>query len=336
MTRIGLMTAALAAMAWANGATQQPQDRNPHGKLQEECAVCHSSQAWVPAHVSPQFDHAKHGFALVGAHGQATCRSCHISLDFRNVPSDCVACHQDVHHGELGTDCARCHTPRNFLDRSTMVQAHQVSRFPLDGSHLTLDCEACHTPMPQGRLTFVNQPVQCVACHLPQLQAAKNPDHVAGGFSQNCSECHATTIWTTARFNHASTGFALTGAHRAATCQQCHGDGVYVGKSPACVSCHQQAYTAATNPNHAGAGFSTACETCHTTAPGWTGATFNHTWFSLPHHTAQCYDCHTTATAYVNFVCTICHTQAQTSPRHAAVTGYVWNSTNCYACHRRG
>ena len=327
------LAAALVWLACATAGAQQP-TKNPHGKLQEECALCHSPETWSPPRVSSKFDHAKKGFALVGAHAQAACRSCHASLDFHGAPRDCVSCHKDVHHSELGIDCARCHTPRNFLDRSIMVRAHQLTRFPLSGSHLTVDCEQCHTPMPQGRLTFVNLSTQCVECHLPQFQTAKNPDHIAGGLSQNCGPCHSPTVWTNARFNHDATPFPLTGKHRTVTCLQCHGDGVYAGKSTACVSCHQQNYDATTNPNHAAAAFATTCQDCHTTA-GWTGAAFNHTWFQIPHHSAQCSDCHTNASSYASFTCTVCHTKAQTDPKHSGVSGYVWNSTNCYSCHRR-
>ena len=257
------LLAGVLALAARTGAAQET--RNPHGKLQQECAVCHAPEAWVPARISSRFDHAKQGFALAGAHAQAACRSCHASLEFHGAPSDCMSCHKDVHRGELGTDCARCHTPRNFLDRSVMVRAHQLTRFALNGSHLTVDCEACHTPAPQGRLAFVNLPVQCVECHLPQYQAAKNPDHVASGFPQDCSQCHAVTIWTGGRIGG-----------------------------------------------------------------------LNHTWFRIPHHGAQCSDCHTVATNYATFVCTDCHTQAPTTRLHQGVSGFVWNSANCYACHARG
>ena len=83
----------------------------------------------------------------------------------------------------------------------------------------------------------------------------------------------------------------------------------------------------------AAAGFPTTCQDCHTTS-GWTGASFNHTWFSIPHHSAQCSDCHTNASAYSTFVCTNCHGQSNTNSQHSGVNGYVYNSTNCYGCHR--
>ena len=329
-TRLVLTTLA-AWLVHAPGGAQEP-TRNPHGKLAEECAVCHSAQGWAPAHISSKFEHAKKGFPLVGAHATTACRSCHAALDFHGAARDCGACHQDVHRGELGADCSRCHTPRSFIDRSAMVRAHQVTRFPLNGSHLTLDCETCHKPTSQGRLTFVNVSVQCVECHLPQYQAAKSPDHAGGAFPEDCSQCHATTVWANARFNHNAGGFPLTGAHSTVSCVQCHTGG---STSSTCVSCHQQAYDGTTNPGHAAAGFSTMCQPCHTTT-GWTGAAFNHTWFRVPHHGVQtCSQCHSTSSNYALFDCTTCHRQAQTDSHHQGVNGYVWNSMNCYACHRR-
>jgi hypothetical protein len=330
--RSGAIVAAFGVCAAA--ATAQQVAANPHGTLKEECAVCHSAAGWTPAHVRSDFNHAKHGFALAGAHAQASCRSCHTSLQFAGTPTDCVACHKDVHHGELGADCAHCHTARNFLDRDLMARGHDLTRFPLRGAHVAADCESCHTPAAPGRLAFVNLPRDCVSCHMPQFQAAKTPvDHVAGGLSQDCAPCHTPTVWTNARFNHNASGFPITGAHRALTCVQCHGDGVYAGKSTTCVSCHQKNYDATTDPIHSAARFATTCGDCHTTA-SWAGATFNHTWFGLPHGSAaHCSDCHTSPTDFSTFVCTTCHTQAQTDPHHTGVTGYVWNSTNCYACH---
>ena len=330
-----VLTGALLFLVCVRARAQQ-QTRNPHGKLAEECAVCHSAEAWVPARVSTRFDHGRRGFTLAGAHVQAACRSCHVSLDFRGASRDCASCHRDVHRGELGADCARCHTARSFIDRSGMARAHQLTRFPLTGAHLALDCDACHTPSPQGQLTFVNVSAQCVSCHLPQFQATTNPSHVTGRFPQDCGQCHLPTIWSSARFNHDATGFPLTGAHRAAQCTQCHAGGVFAAMSTACTSCHQPDYVRTTSPPHSSSGYPTTCETCHTTS-GWTGASFNHTWFPVPHRNAtQCRDCHTNPSAYSTFVCTTCHTQGQTDPHHRSVRGYTWTSSGCYACHRNG
>jgi len=400
----GLISLGLALLAAPLPA--QERTRSPHGDLKMECMTCHTSSGWSPVNVAKSFDHSKFGFALAGAHATTSCRSCHVSLDFHGTSRDCASCHRDVHQGELGSDCSRCHTPRSFIDRSGMARAHQLTRFPLSGSHLTVDCETCHVPTAQGHMQFVGTPVQCAACHQTQYQAAKDPDHTAGGFPEDCSQCHATTVWANARFNHDAAGFPLTGAHRAVTCAQCHtagtssastacaachqqdyagttdpahaaagfstdcqtchsttawtgsgfnhdgtgfpltgahrsvscaqchAGGVYSGTSTTCVGCHQQDYNATDNPGHVAAGFPTTCETCHTTT-GWTGATFNHTWFRVPHHGVQtCTQCHAT-TNYAQFDCTSCHRQSSTDGDHRGVTGYVYNSTNCYACHHR-
>ncbi|HEU5262769.1 MAG TPA: hypothetical protein VFU41_15220, partial [Gemmatimonadales bacterium] len=328
------LTAGLSFFVCATAATQQ-HTTNPHGKLQQECAVCHRPEAWVPARISSTFDHAKRGIALSGAHAQAACRSCHASLDFRGAPSACLSCHRDVHRGELGNDCSRCHTARSFLDRSVMARAHQMTRFALSGAHLTVDCEACHRPAPQGRLAFVSLPGQCVDCHRDQYQLAKNPDHVAGAFPQNCNQCHAPTIWAAARFNHDASGFPLTGAHRAIPCAQCHGT-TYTSKSTACVSCHQTDYDGTTSPNHATGGLPTTCQDCHSTT-SWSGASFDHSRTGCPltgaHRTVACLQCHgDNVYAGKSTACVSCHQQdydGTTNPSHAPA-GFP---TSCQDCH---
>jgi hypothetical protein len=119
-------------------------------------------------------------------------------------------------------------------------------------------------------------------------------------------------------------------------CANCHIGGKYAGTPTDCFSCHKSVYQSVTNPNHVAAGFPTTCQTCHTTTR-WTGATFNHTWFRIPHNTARlCSDCHTNPSNYTVFLCTGCHTQTKTTNDHRGVNGFVWNSTNCYSCHRSG
>lgn len=317
--------------------------KNPHGSLTVSCAACHAPQGWVPARVTAAFDHSKTGFVLAGSHAAVSCRSCHASLDFKSAPRDCASCHRDVHHGELGADCVRCHTPRNFLDRSTMVRAHQETRFPLNGAHIALNCDQCHRPAPQGQFAFVNRSTECVSCHLAAFTATSNPNHQAGGFSTNCTQCHSTGGWPRARFNHAGTQFPLTGAHAPLTCNQCHGDGVYAGKSNTCVSCHQAAYDGTTNPSHAALQFPTDCVSCHTTS-AWHPAGFaSHDAAYFPIYSgahrgkwSSCATCHTAVTDYSQFTCLTCHEQRGTDEHHREVSGYSYTSQACYSCHSNG
>ncbi len=307
---------------------------NPHGELSVTCNVCHSPEGWSPAHVSADFDHGKAaGLALVGAHATVACRACHTTLDFRGTSRSCVSCHVDPHRGEVGNDCARCHTARNFLDRSGMARAHQLTRFPLQGTHLTVDCEACHAA-PQGRLRFVALATECSTCHLKDYQAARDPDHTAAGYTTDCQQCHASITWLRSNMDHAATGFALTGAHLRIHCSSCHGVGQFQALPSTCVACHQADYDATADPNHVAAGFPTDCSGCHTTAR-WTGARFDHdrTFFPIYSGAHQgrwtsCSECHINANDYHQFDCVHCHQNAH--------QGSGYTSQQCYSCHRNG
>jgi hypothetical protein len=320
-----------SASAASAGATV-----NPHGKLKDECATCHRADSWKPARVSKSFVHAPGRFPLEGAHASASCRSCHVSLDFKGVSSKCATCHEDIHRGELGAECARCHTARSFLDRTVMQRVHQTTRFPLTGAHVTVDCSSCHTPAAQGQLRFVNRSTECVSCHLTVYNATTNPPHLSAGFPQQCEVCHTTVAWNRARFDHNATTFPLTGAHRAVLCANCHGDGVYRGKSTACASCHTKDYNATTDPPHASTGFPMTCEGCHNTTT-WVGATFDHNTTRFPltgaHKPLACNSCHGDGVfAGKSTQCVSCHLDkynATTDPKHSNA-GF---STDCTTCH---
>ncbi len=340
------LVAIVAAGAATRGASAANRSRpeNPHGKFRGECDHCHGAGAWKPARISKKFDHAKFGFRLEGAHAAASCLGCHRSLDFTSTSMQCASCHQDPHRGEMGPDCSRCHSARSFVDRGPMVRAHQMTRFPLSGGHAALDCESCHRPVAQGRMQFVNTQAECRACHMGQFQAAKDPDHLGGGFSTDCQTCHTAMAWSPARFDHQRSGFPLTGAHRATPCASCHAGGRYAGTPKECVSCHQQQYDTA-QPSHVAAGFAaSACATCHNTT-SWAGATFDHDsrYFRIYRgghagRWSSCNDCHTVPTNFASFNCLGCHPhsdQAQTDSHHVGRSGYRYESTACYSCHTR-
>ena len=340
-----LAAAGLAVLAtlWPQLSIGQP--KNPHGDFKEDCGLCHDASGWKPAKMSPKFDHARFGFPLDGTHAAADCRSCHASLEFSEERSQCVSCHQDVHRGELGVDCARCHTAHSFIDRSAMVRAHQLTRFPLTGYHASLDCETCHPPAASGHMQFVGTEAQCYDCHQQDFQLAKEPDHLGAGFSHDCQHCHGPIQWAPARFDHDRTSFPLTGAHRTALCEKCHGDGVYRGKSTACASCHQAEYDATTNPPHAGVGFPLDCQNCHGTGR-WEGAQFDHDGPYFPIYSGahagrwtECATCHVNPNNYTQFDCLSCHPHSDktaTDGHHSQIAGYSYDSQSCYSCHPQG
>jgi hypothetical protein len=268
LATIAVAASAFAPPARAAGSAEPPY---PHGKYVEECSLCHGAEGWRPARVSSKFDHAKF-FRLEGAHKTASCSACHQSLKFAedNTKVDCVACHMDVHDGELGADCARCHTARSFIDYMRMKRAHNLTRFPLVGAHFAADCDSCHPLQPQGHLRYVNTQTDCVACHLDDYLATTNPDHQAGLFPQDCTQCHFQIAWMPARFPaHDPLFFPIySGTHRGkwTSCSDCHYQtGVYTTFS--CILCHAHNDATKTANQHAGvAGYSytsAACFSCH-------------------------------------------------------------------------
>jgi hypothetical protein len=193
-------------------------------------------------------------------------------------------------------------------------------------------CATCHK-----NNVYAGLPATCVSCHLADYSGTTNPNHAQAGFPQQCTTCHNTTSWAGATFNHGTTRFTLTGAHTTVQCNLCHINGKYAGTPTDCYSCHSAEYRNTTNPGHQAAGFPTTCATCHTTA-SWSGATFNHTWFPTRHggNARTCTDCHPNPSDYKAFTCTVCHTKARMDSQHAGRSGYVFNSANCYQCHRSG
>ena len=302
--------------------------------LPQACQECHSTSAWQPA----TFNHNAVGFPLTGAHASLQCAQCHTNGNFNLTTTACVSCHLKDFNGTTNPNhvstgfpqqCELCHNTSTWMNATFN---HASTGWPLTGAHTSLQCSQCHASS-NYRLTST----ACVTCHLMDFQNTTNPNHASAGFPQQCDVCHSTTAWTPAAFNHNNTSFPLTGAHITTACASCHVNNNYTTLPTDCYSCHKTDYQGTTNPNHAAAGFPTTCATCHTTT-NWSGATFNHTWFNLNHGNANgvCSICHTNPNDYTVFQCTNCHAQAQTDSRHQGVGGYVYNSVNCYACHKNG
>ena len=313
----------------------------------QSCTMCHTTTTWLNA----SFDHNATKFPLTGAHKTVPCTTCHTDNYAGTLPTNCYGCHTkdynntatmggnvpNHHAANFPQDCTLCHSTTTWLNANFN---HNTTSFPLTGAHTTVPCSTCHTDNYAGTL-----PTNCYGCHAKDYNSTATigggvPNHVSLAYPTDCTICHTTTTWLNATFNHNNTPFPLQGPHINVPCTQCHINGQFAGTPTDCYSCHKADYTGTTNPNHIAAGFPTTCTTCHTTwvTTGWLGATFNHTWFPMTHGGANgvCSTCHTNSSNYSVFVCTNCHTQAQTDPKHSGVKGYVYNSTNCYQCHPTG
>ena len=90
-------------------------------------------------------------------------------------------------------------------------------------------------------------------------------------------------------FNHAATGFPLTGGHATAACETCHVAGVFKGTAKTCDGCHALGKRVVATPKSTSHIVTDApCDSCHFNASTFLGARFNHG-TALP---GQCVTCH--------------------------------------------
>jgi hypothetical protein len=305
----------------------------PHAGFPTTCESCHNTTAWPGA----VFDHAGTIFPLTGAHKAVSCAGCHADGVYKGKATTCVSCHQTQYsqtktppHAAAGfpTTCETCH---NTTAWPGAVFDHAGTIFPLTGAHKAVNCAGCHA---DG--IYKGKPTTCVSCHQTEYNQTKTPPHAASGFPTTCETCHSTTAWPGAVFDHNTTIFPLTGAHKAVNCAGCHADGIYKGKPTTCVSCHQTEYNQTKTPPHAASGFPTSCETCHNTAQ-WPGAVFNHAATPFPltgaHVSVTCAQCHADGVYKGKpTTCVSCHQtdyNATTNPGHSAARF----PTDCASCH---
>jgi hypothetical protein len=305
-----------------------------------DCTRCHSQTNWL----ATSFNHAATIFPLTGAHTSVLCGLCHTNGYLGGTPTACNSCHIGVYtssqqpgHAAAGIpkECATCHTT---IAWKPSTFNHTTTGYVLAGAHTSIaQCSDCH----KGSVSTATQ--TCVGCHQAQYNSA--PNHVAQGYPTDCTKCHTQVNWLATNFNHATTIFPLTGAHKTVLCNLCHTNGYSGGTPTACFSCHTAKYNATTNPNHLSAKFPTNCESCHSTT-AWTPSTYNHDAQYFPINSGkhrgvwtQCTECHNVATNYAAFSCIICHThsnKASVDGEHRDVKNYTYTGTSCYTCHPTG
>ncbi len=322
------------------GAPPQPaqNSRSPHGSLNLPCQNCHTVYGWKPIRAVPEFDHNQTRYPLRGMHEGVACTACHTKMVFSNVGNKCADCHADIHKRQMGANCESCHTVRGWKVSVQQINQH-MNRFPLTGAHAAATCEDCHK---NGALSqFTTMSTACLSCHQKDFQAAKNPDHVAGKFATTCQTCHSTDNWLNARFDHALTGFPLTGAHTVPprACADCHVNNNYNLTQTSCVSCHLKDFQNTNNPNHAQQGFSQTCEGCHTTV-AWSPANFDHSKSGFPltgAHTVPpraCADCHVNNNYNLTQTsCVSCHQQDYNNAKQPVDHIAAGFPTTCETCH---
>lgn len=300
------------------------------------CLNCHPRGTETGA-----FNHSTSLFPLTGSHTTTTCDKCHVNGYSSKPATACKSCHAtqanlvvNPNHALPGMSevCSDCHNTANF--KQNLFNHQAATQFPLTGKHVTATCNDCHSTSYTGTTKV------CKECHQSDFQSASSVNHSLAGFTQACSECHATTGWKPSSFSH-TTAFILTGKHTTTACADCH-QAQYANTEKTCKSCHLTDYNQTSNPKHTAAQFNQQCQDCHNTNK-WNESTYNHEQ-RFPIKTGKhagtwqlCTECHSN-NSYASFSCIGCHEHAkpETDNQHLSVSGYLYSSTECKACHPTG
>ena len=220
------------------------------GRYGKECEKCHITEDWSKA----VFDHSEDtDFRLRGNHKEVICDDCHRGMMFdSDIASGCYSCHQydDVHDGQEGKACQQCHDERGWAAK--VIFDHDITKFPLHGSHIISPCEECHV---SG--TYKDAEINCVSCHKYDDEELHQKR-----LGKACEICHGPYDWLAWEFDHdKQTDFKLDGAHKDIDCHACHKEIIKdeIELSMTCHDCHRQ------DDNHDG-NLGTKCDQCHVTS----------------------------------------------------------------------
>lgn len=319
-------------------ATTQP--NHSEGGYSTNCVECHNINvfSWTGTNFNHDF------FPLTEGHAVNDCNKCHENGDFAGTSPECFSCHEPDYNttsnpnhnqADISIDCAECHTTKPGWKPAEFKQ-HDGQYFPIySGKHNGEwnSCVDCHTQ------TDNYSDFTCIDCHDHNQNDMDDKHKEVNGYiyeSVACLDCHPTGD-AEEGFNHNQTNFPLTGGHLSVDCASCHTEG-FSGTSTFCFDCHQQDFEGSTNPNHTELDFQNTCDECHSTAPGWTPATFDihDDFYPLTGGHAEvkdeCFSCHESDYSNTTDVCYNCHTQdfnETTNPNHVQI-----DLTNvCETCH---
>jgi hypothetical protein len=313
--------------------------------------------AAAAAPITVPFDHLATGFELDGVHRDLPCESCHLNAVFKGTPRSCGLCHitgsvfnatpKIATHIQSTNNCAACHNTISFRPyvhfdhaevQGSCVSCHNGSVAQGEGpTHPATSkaCDACHTVMswnPPKSVDHTQIPLAvagyCIICHNGTQASGKPAGHIAT--SLECGDCHLSTTWLGASFDHSG---ILTG----------------------CASCHNGVKAAGKQGNHMPT--TDRCENCHRTGigsatPQWVPSLFDHTQMSV----TTCASCHSgsikISTGFVtgqpvNHVppipskidCGVCHGNTPAAETWTVLAASIatlhtgLNVNNCLLCH---
>ncbi len=266
-----------------------------HAELEDDCGTCHEQASDIPT--------------------QALCLDCHTE-----VANDVET--QTGFHGRLSVansaSCVACHTDHEGRDADIVGMnsgafSHEFTDFPLHGAHVGVSCDGCHST---GN-DFRKAGETCIDCH-------RDNDVHQGSFGTACLTCHNDQSWVTIVFDHQTTDYPLTGAHKTIACSDCHQDNDFQNTPTTCNSCHNVDDVHAENNG-------TQCGDCHNTA-SWRQLKFDHlaeTGFPLTegHDGLVCQDCHARAD-FKDDLTSDCYSCHKSDDPHQETLG-----TQCESCH---
>jgi hypothetical protein len=159
-------------------------DDKHEGQQGQACEKCHNDRNWKDT----RFDHNQTRFPLVGKHITVKCGDCHKSNRFKDAPSNCYGCHEkdDKHKKVFGVKCETCHNTRAWAIWD--FDHNKRTEFKLDGAHLKLKCESCHTQPAPAQKHAAALDKTCISCH-------RKSDVHDGQFGMRCEQCHVTENW---------------------------------------------------------------------------------------------------------------------------------------------
>ena len=320
----------------ANGTGSAKGQSVGHPVTNVDCASCHSILSFkMPGGI---FNHS-----VLDALTQS-CESCHNA----NTSINATAATDTQIHRDTTGDCGSCHNTESFIPAFGFDHTGVVDNCATSGCHTGLpgeasgkpltipglyehmptieDCSACHTPGTFSTGTFGHTGPSfmgsCDSCHNNVIGVGKLPNHVpTTPDNQDCADCHNTTTFADATFDHASTNTS--------NCLACHDGNISKGKSFGHVT---------TDLN---------CSSCHTINNGFTtfAGTFVHDSNIVG---GDCASCHNTGIALpkkVNHIpaqteCSACHSETNTNTGDFALTTFLDPAgehekltSGCEGCH---